>query len=54
MAELTASAAEELLAASAAEALLAACTAGDAARVRDLLDAGAPAAAPEQATGEGG
>ena len=32
--------------------LLAACTAGDAARVRDLLDKGAPAAAQEESTGE--
>ena len=39
------------VAASVAE-LLAACTAGDTARVRDLLDAGAPAATQEESTGE--
>ena len=32
--------------------LLAACTAGDVARVRDLLDQGAPASAQEESTGE--
>merc|ERR1712138_96872 len=32
--------------------LLAACTAGDTARVRDLLDKGAPASAQDEASGE--